>query len=326
MKVWIKNISYYVPERVVTNQEIIDAHSLRMKASWIEKRIGITERRWCDENTAASDLAVEAVKKMNIDEINGAIYVSTISQDFLTPSTASVVKGKLGWKSYYPAIDMNAACAGQIFALDSAVSRLKGSEDKEALVIATETRSKFLNMKDRRTVFLFADGAVVFHLEKSDEAPGEVEWVQSQTIASEDFEILIPGGGSKLPFNDGVDPVETKIKMQDGEKIFETTTETMIGLIHDQLKKYETKVSDYDFFVFHQGNGAIIRKICGALDIPMEKTHINFDKFGNTSSASMGIALADAHEQGKIKKGGKVLVLAMGAGYHVGIASIKWGL
>jgi 3-oxoacyl-[acyl-carrier-protein] synthase-3 len=327
-KVWIKDIAYYVPERVVTNEEIIEAHSLKMKASWIEKRIGITERRWASENQAASDLAIEAAKKLDLQGFEGAIWVSTISQDYYTPSTASIIKGQLGLTDHLPAIDMNNACAGQIFALDNAVARLKTTDEKHALVIATEVRSRFLNMKDRRTVFLFADGAVVFQLEKTDDAPGEVEWCISKTIPSTDFEILVPGGGSRKPFKQFTQEEDFHpfIKMQDGEKIFQATTESLIGLITDSLAKNNLTVEDYDYYVFHQGNGAIISKVCDTLGISSDKTWVNFDHFGNTSSASMGIALAEAQELGKIKKGDRVLVMAMGAGFHVGMASIKWGI
>ncbi len=323
-KVWIKDIAFYVPERIVTNDEIIEAHSLKMRASWIERRIGITERRWASDEQAASDLAVEAAKKLKLNKFKGSVWVSTISQDYFTPSTASIIKSKLGLTDDLPAIDMNNACAGQIFALDNAVARLKTTDETEALVFATEVRSRFLNMKDRRTVFLFGDGAVVFQLEKSDDAPGEVEWCQSKTIPSPDFEILVPGGGSRHPYSSG-EEIHPYIKMQDGEKIFQATTESLIGLITQSLAKNNLTVDDYDYYVFHQGNGAIISKVCNELGISEDKTWVNFDRYGNTSSASMGIALAEAHELGKIKKGNRVLVMAMGAGFHVGMASIIWG-
>lgn len=325
-KVWIKDIAFYVPERKVTNDEIIEAHGLKMKASWIEKRIGITHRRWADKDQAASDLAIEAAKKLNLKNFKGSIWVSTISQDYFTPSTASIIKAKLDLSDDLPAMDVNNACAGQIFALDCAVSRLKTNDEKEALVFATEVRSRFLNMKDRRTVFLFGDGAVVFHLEKSDDAPGEVEWCISKTIPSKDFEILVPDGGSRNPYMDDIEKYHPYIKMQDGEKIFQATTESLIDIISEALAKNNLTVEDYDYYVFHQGNGAIISKVCDKLGISDDKTWVNFGTYGNTSSASMGIALAEAHKLGKIKKGNRVLVMAMGAGFHIGLASIKWGI
>ncbi|MBL6988931.1 MAG: ketoacyl-ACP synthase III [Bacteriovoracaceae bacterium] len=326
INVWPKNIAHFVPEKIVTNNDIIAANSLKMKDSWIQKRIGIYERRWVDEKIAASDLAVMAAKKLNMNNFQGAIWVSTISQDYFTPSTASIIKNKLNLEHDYPAIDLNAACAGQIFALEMAVSRLLTTDEKEALVIATEVRSKFLNKLDRRTVFLFADGACAIHLVKEENSQGNIEWTRCQTIPSDSYEILVLGGGSVHPFDQNNESEYTPfIKMQDGDKIFQRTTESLVTVISGSLKKYNSKISDYDFFVFHQGNGAIIKKVLEAMNVSTDKTLINFDKFGNTSSASMGIALSEAVQQKKINKGDKVLVMAMGAGYHIGLASIVWG-
>jgi 3-oxoacyl-[acyl-carrier-protein] synthase-3 len=331
-KIAITDISYFVPTNKVTNEDIINNKSLseplKMKADFVSKRIGIDERRWSNANTSASDLAVEACKKINLNNFSGSLWVSTISQDFLTPSTASIIKQKLNIKNDSPAYDLNSACAGQIFALDAAHSRLKSHDDEnESLIIATEMRSKFLNPSDRRTVFLFADGACSIKLSKVDDSyPGEVEWIISKTIASQEYEIYIPGGGSKKPLtNESLANGEQYIKMNDGSAIFQATTESLVEEINSILDTKKILISDYDFFIFHQGNGAIIKKVCEKIGVSLNKTHINFNKFGNTSSASMGIAMAEAVELGKIKTGDKVLAMAMGAGYHIGLMSLIWG-
>lgn len=326
MKIAINSCAYYVPENIVDNQQIIDFNSLKMKASWVEKRIGITHRRWADDNLAASDLALKAIEKLNLENFSGSCWVSTISQDFYTPSTASIIKQKIKTDSIYPAFDLNGACAGQIFALDCAYRRLLTTDEKEALVIATEVRSKFLNKLDRRTVFLFGDGACVFHLVKSEEQKGALNWVEAITIPSDQYDIFIPAGGSRTPLDqNSLEEHQNKITMNDGVGIFEKTTESLVEIINRLLSEKSEKLSDYDFFIFHQGNGAIIRKILENLGLSEEQTHINFDKFGNTSSASMGIALAEAIELGKIKTGDRVMMLAMGAGYHIGVSSMTWG-
>lgn len=328
MKVWIKDISYAVPERIVSNQEIINARMLKIKDEWIRNRIGIENRRWAGKDIAASDLAVAAIKKMQLGNFEGPIFVSTISSDYPTPSTASLIKGKLEYKGDAPAIDLNAACAGHLYALDLAVSKLLTSNYTQALVVATETRSKFLNKNDRRTVFLFSDAAAVFLIEKKSCPEGEIEWIETKTIASKDFEILIPSGGSAQPYDESDEEGKQFypfIKMNDGEKIFDATTNHLIATIEDLLLKHSTSIEKYDFFVFHQGNGHIIKVICEKLKIPLEKTEISFNQYGNSSSSSMGLALALAVENKKIKKGNRILMLSMGAGYHIGISSILWG-
>ena len=265
---------------------------------------------------------------MNLASFDGPIFVSTISPDYPTPSTASVIKSKLQWDSDAPAIDISAACAGHLFALDLAKSKLLTSDYKQALVVATETRSKFLNKADRRTVFLFSDAAAVFLIEKNDNAPGSIEWIETKTIASKDFEILVPSGGSAAPYGES-DEVKKSfypyIKMNDGEKIFEATTISLVSMVEASLTKYNKQISDFDFFIFHQGNGDIIKNICKNLNVPIEKTEIVFNQYGNSSSSSMGVALSIALQNGNIKTGDRVLLLSMGAGYHIGLASILWG-
>ncbi len=326
-KVWIKQVSYHVPENIISNKDIIDLNQLKIKDEWIKNRIGIENRRWVDKQTAASDLAVEAILKMNLQDFDGPIFVSTISPDYPTPSTASIIKKKLQLENDSPAIDISAACAGHLFALDLAKSKLLTSHYKQALVVATETRSKFLNKADRRTVFLFSDAAVVFLIEKSDNPTGDIEWIETKTIASKEFEILVPSGGSVAPYENTEEAKSTFypfIKMNDGEKIVEATTVSLITIVTESLTKHNQKVSDFDFFVFHQGNGDIIKNICINLNIPLNKTEIIFNQFGNSSSSSMGLAFAMALENGNIKNGDRVLLISMGAGYHVGLSSILW--
>jgi 3-oxoacyl-[acyl-carrier-protein] synthase-3 len=328
LRVWIAGIANYVPRRVVDNAEIIDRHALKMRASWVERALGVRERRWADEGESASDLAASAVRGLGLDlaRFEGSLVLSTVSPDYLTPSTASLAKRKLGLTSRHPAVDLNAACAGALFALDLAMNRLIATDEREALVVATEVRSRYLNPKDRRTVFLFGDGASAIHLRKDDEAPGHVEWVRSATIPSQESEILVPAGGSAMPLSQAVlDGDQQFITMLDGTKIVELTTGLLVGEIEDVLRQKKMASGDFDFFVFHQGNANISQKICSALGVPADKTWTNFDRFGNTSSASLGIALSEAVQLGRLRRGQRVLLVAMGAGYHVSVASLVWG-
>lgn len=327
MPVWIANLSHYVPPRVVTNDDLIRAEGLKMKASWVERFIGIRERRFAEPDVTASDLAANAIAALGVEDFRGSLFVSTVSPDYLTPSTAALVKRKARLASRHPAIDVNAACAGHLFALDLARARLESTNETEALVVATEVRSRFLNRQDRRTVFLFGDGAAAFHLRKEDASPGSVEWVHSASMPSDAMEIFVPAGGSAMPLSSKVlEEGHQYIVMNDGPKIVELTTKLLVETIQEVLAEKGRTTSDYDVFVFHQGNANISAKICAALGIPEEKTSANFARFGNTSSASCGISLSELHAEGRLKRGDRVLLVAMGAGYHMSVASVVWAL
>jgi 3-oxoacyl-[acyl-carrier-protein] synthase-3 len=326
----ISAVSYHVPSQVITNQSIIEANDLRIRSDWVERRLGIRERRWVVAGEeAASDLAVAAIRKLRIDlgAFSGALWTATISPDYYTPSTGSIIKQKLGMLQSFPTFDLNQACAGQIFALECAINRLRATDETEAIVVATEVRSVFLNKMDRRTVFLFGDGASAFYLCKhlSNEDQTGVEAITVSTISLGDDPIKIPAGGSRSPIDaDAVAANDHRIKMLDGELITRRALDTLTGEIRSRLAKWGRTISDYDFFVFHQGSGSIIQSVCNDLGIAPEKIWTNFDRFGNTAGASMGIALAEAHELKKIPIGSRVLLVAMGAGWHLGLASVVW--
>jgi 3-oxoacyl-[acyl-carrier-protein] synthase III len=325
-KIWIKEVSHYLPNNVLTNQDLIETYKIRMKSFVIEKMLGIKQRCWANENQAASDLAVEAAKKLDLENFEGGIFLSTISGDYPTPSTSSLIKSKLNLAGVAPAIDINNACAGMIFALELAMQRLQITEETQALVISSEVRSRFINKSDRRTAFLFADGASCFLIEENDRAPGTIEWVLTKTIASDNLEIYIPAGGSVKPLAQSVlDNNEHHIVMNDGPLIIEKTKTELVLAIRETLQKKNMTIGDYDYFIFHQGNENLIKKVCKELSININKVEIDFPIHGNTTSASVGISLSWAVSQGKIKKGDRVLIMSMGAGYHMGLVSVMWG-
>src|SRR5262249_5056571 len=157
---------------------------------------------------------------------------------------------------------------------------------------ATEVRSRFLNPKDRRTVFLFGDGACAMYVRDDEAAEGSIEWIQSISLPSDAMEIFVPAGGSMHPLShDFLAQGMQFIRMEDGPKIVELTTGLLVGEIERALGERRVAATDYDFFVFHQGNAAIAEAVLNALGVSPEKTFANFDRYGNTSSASVGIAL-----------------------------------
>jgi 3-oxoacyl-[acyl-carrier-protein] synthase III len=324
MNITIKNVGHYLPEQIISNQDMIDRFSLRMKAGWVEKIVGIKERRWANEDQATSDLAVAACKDFDLKNFKGPLFLSTITGDYLTPSTSSIIKRKLALSGSYPAVDINAACAGFLFALENGINYLLSGKSDQALILASECRSRFINTSDRRTAFLFGDAACALLIEKTDD-DGMIEWVETQTEASEDYEILIPAGGTREPLTEEV--ITSKrhlITMNDGTKISEVTSSKLIDTVNQTLSTKGQKLSDFDHFIFHQGNGLLIRAIAKEMGIDEEKVWINFDRYGNSSSASVGLSFSEAIQSGKVKNGDRILMMAMGAGYHIGMASIKW--
>ncbi len=323
--VFIDFIGSCVPEQIVTNDDLIARESLKMKASWVEKNLGITQRRWAAADQAASDLAVNSLAGYNYEKFDGAIWVSTISPDYLTPSTSSLIKKKLKLSKPSPTFDISAACSGWIFALESAAVRMQASGETEAFAIATEVRSRYLNPKDRRTVFLFADGAVSAHLTNSRPTTSHfrISWTHLSTIPATDFEILVPAGGSVKPLSlEVLENSEQYIQMVDGNSIVEATHKHLIEVILSLVP--QDKLLEYDLILFHQGNKRLILNILALLGLDDSKTHITFDKFGNSSSASIGVTLKDALDTRELVNGAKVLMVTFGHGQHLGLAELIW--
>jgi 3-oxoacyl-(acyl-carrier-protein) synthase III len=322
--IYLKKITACLPERTVTNDEIIANEGLKMKAAWIESRIGIRERRWAAPNQAASDLAFEAVRDLGTGE--ATLFVSTISPDFLTPSTASILKRKLGWTGDRPATDIAAACAGLVFGFELAHHRLLATEEKNVIVCATEVRSRFLNPKDRRTVFIFGDAACAFWFARESEGSiARLDWTSARTEASPEIEILIPGGGSRAPLTaESLARGDAAIQMVDGAGIESAVEGLLLEKLRQELGSRSETVADYDFFVFHQGNSRMIREVCAALGIRENQTLLNFERYGNSSSASVGVVLEEAARLGRIAPGDRVLMIAMGAGRHLGLCGLTW--
>jgi 3-oxoacyl-[acyl-carrier-protein] synthase-3 len=323
--IYIQAIQHYLPPRRISNQELIDLNSLKMKSSWIEGRIGITERRWALPEQAASDLAVEALRKIDMGE--APLFVSTISPDYLTPSTSSEIKRKMNWTGMEMGLDFQAACAGFIFSLELAAQRIQSGVSGKAYACATEVRSRFLDLTDRRTVFLFADAAAGCLLSNDPkDAQGQLLWTATYTQSTGTPEILVPAGGSKTPIElSQLENKDHKIRMVDGVAIEETIYKSLTDKVNENLKIHKESISDYDFVVFHQGNGTLLKNLAMQMGFREDQTHINFNIYGNSSSASLGVALSEAIELGKIKPGNKVLMVAMGAGYQLGVAALRWG-
>ncbi|HAT4259747.1 TPA: ketoacyl-ACP synthase III [Clostridium perfringens] len=312
----------YTPKNLVENERLQEF--LETSDEWIRTRTGI-ERRYIslDENT--SDLAVEASKKalsqarLNAEEID-LIIVATVTPDNFTPSTACIVQDKLGAKNAW-AFDINAACTGFIYALKLGRSLIRSGEANNALIIGAETLSKALNWKDRGSCVLFGDGAGATVLTSTEEDCG-IKCVNVKSDGSKGDSLVIQGLPLNSPFKDGREVSENYINMN-GREIFKFATKVMEESIVEILEKENIKIEDIDAIIPHQANLRIIDYVVKRLGIPREKFITNLQNYGNTSGASIPIALCESIDEGNLKKGDNIIMVGFGGGLTWGAALIK---
>ncbi len=315
----------YAPEQRLTNHEL--ERLIETSDAWITERTGIKERRIASSSQSASDLAYEASKKAfkrcNIkpSELD-LIIVATVSGDMPMPATACILQKLLGAKNAV-AFDINAACSGFIYSMSIADSFVKTGAYKKILLVGVEVLSKFLDWGDRTTCILFGDGAGAAILEPTDSDNG----ILSTHLYSDgnlwDF-IYLPGGGSRHPASS--DTLKNKlhsIKMK-GNETFKVAVKTLENLVMDTLHKNSIDPSKLSLLIPHQANLRIILATAKRLGISMDKIFINVDRYGNTSAASIPIALDEALVSGRMKKGDYVMLEAFGAGLTWASALIKW--
>lgn len=315
----------YTPEGVLTNfdlEKMVDTSD-----EWITERTGIKERRIAKDTEAASDLALEASKKA----MEGAgikpgdidmIIVATVTGDMPLPSTASILQGKLGAKNA-AAFDLNAACSGFIYGLAVADSLIRIGSFKRVLLVGTEVLSRFTDWEDRTTCVLFGDGAGAVLLEPTTEDRGIMSFHLHSDGDLWDL-LYLPAGGSRNPASK--ETVKSKshyIKMK-GNETFRVAVRTLEALVVDALKANKIKPSQLSMLIPHQANLRIIQATASRLDLPMDRVLVNIDRYGNTSSASIPIALDEAMRGGKIRDGDYVLLEAFGGGLTWASALIKW--
>lgn len=315
----------YVPERVLTNfdlEKMVDTTD-----EWIRERTGIRERRIAAEKEAASDLAYEAAKaafkKTDIKPKDiELIIVATVTGDMPFPATACHLQQKLGLKKA-AAFDINAACSGFLYGLSIANGFIRSGTYKRILLIGAELLSRITDWEDRSTCVLFGDGAGAAILEATNEDRGII----STHLRSDGsmWELLhMPGGGSRNPASK--DTVKKKmhcIKMK-GNETFKIAVRTLEGLVRETLAENKLKISQLSMLIPHQANLRIIQATAERLDMPIEKVMVNIDKYGNTSAASIPIALDEAVRQGRVRDGDYVLLEAFGGGLTWASVLIKW--
>jgi len=294
---------------------------------WIRERSGIRERRIADEKEAASDLACEAAKAafkradIKPKDIE-LIIVATVTGDMPTPATACHLQHKLGIKKA-AAFDVNAACSGFLYGLSIADSFIKSGAYKKILIVGAEVLSRVTDWEDRTTCVLFGDGAGAVILKATDEDRGIV----STHIRSNGalWELLnMPGGGSRNPASKESLKKKMHYLRMKGNETFKIAVRTLENLVARTLEENKLKPSQLSLLIPHQANLRIIQATAERLNIPMEKVFVNIDKYGNTSAASIPIALDEAVRQGRVRDGDYVLLEAFGGGLTWASVLIKW--
>ena len=323
MRVGIMGTGSYVPERILTNNDL--AKIVDTNDEWITTRTGIRERRIASDDEATSDLAFKAAEKAIMDagidknEIE-LIIVATMTQDHLTPSTAALVQDKLGIKA--AAFDVSAACTGFIYGFTAGYSFIKAGIYKKVLVIGAETMSRVTDWEDRGTCILFGDGAGAVVL-------GEVEtggFLASHLAAdgSGACELIVPAGGSrKAATAETIENREVYLKMN-GREVFKFAVKAFPESVENVLTQQNLIADDIDIFIPHQANVRIIEAIAKRFKQPLDKFFVNLHKYGNTSGASIPIALDEASKEGRFKKGDKIVATGFGGGLTYGSILFEW--
>lgn len=321
----IKGMGYYVPENVFTNfdfEKIIDTSD-----EWIRTRTGIIERRFASKDQATSDLATEAslkaIKnaKINKEDVD-MIILATTTADYIAQGAACIIQNKLGLKKI-PCFDLNAACTGFIYGLEVAYSLVKSDLYKNILVIGAETLSRIVDMQNRNTCVLFGDGAAAAIVGEVEKGYGFLGF--SIGAEGEDNMILkVPAGGSKKPNNEETIKNRENFVIMKGQDVFKFAVSTLPKVTSDALEKAKLKVNDLSMVFPHQANLRIIESAAKRMKFPLEKFYMNLSRYGNTSSASVGIALGEAIEKGLVKKGDNIALTGFGGGLTYGSTIIKW--
>ncbi len=325
-RVGILGTGSYVPPKVVTNRDL--EKLVDTSDEWITSRTGIKERHVVDGEMAASDLAFAAAKDaladsgMSIADID-QIIVATVTPDRLFPSTACTLQEKLGAEGG-SAVDLSAACSGFVYGLGMAGGMIASGVLDRVLLIGVETLSKILNWRDRGTCVLFGDGAGAAVLGPAEEDGKGILSVRMASDGASGYLLELPAGGSRMPAtHETVEQGKHYIKMQ-GNEVFKYAVRAMYEMALDALSKSGHEVSDVDLLIPHQANLRIITATAKRLGIPMEKVFVNVDRYGNTSAASVPLALDEARKEGRIKEGDLVELVTFGAGFTWGAAVIRW--
>jgi 3-oxoacyl-[acyl-carrier-protein] synthase-3 len=320
VEVTITGLGAYAPERVITNDEL--AQMVETSDEWIVERTGIRERRIAADSEALSDLSLpaarQALEQAGVDAADvDLLVVATVTPDMMFPSTSAILADQLGAKDA-AAYDLSAGCTGFMYAVAQAYGMVAAGLSRRALVIGGDVLSRILDWTDRSTVVLFGDGAGAVVLEPAEEAGFLAFELGADGSGGE--HLWLPGSGSR-----NFDEPDRLVKMN-GREVFKFATRVLVQSAEAVLERCGTSIEEVDVYVPHQANVRIIDHATKKLGIPSDRVVINVDRYGNTSSGSIPLALADAQADGRLREGSLVLMTGMGAGLTWGSALMRWTL
>jgi 3-oxoacyl-[acyl-carrier-protein] synthase-3 len=320
----ITGIGANAPERVLTNAEL--SKMVDTSDEWIVARTGIRERRVAGEDEALSDMALpaarEALERAGVEPRDlDLIIVATVTPDMAFPATAAIMADELGAHNA-GAYDLSAGCTGWMYGVAQAYGMLAGGIARRALVIGGDVLSKIVDWSDRTTCIVFGDGAGAVVMERVEQ--GGFRGFELGADGSGGMQLYLPAGGSRAPTTAETVAEHGHFVHMNGREVFKFATRVLVSSAQKLLDQLGLTVDDIDLYVPHQANVRIIKHAVERLGIPEEKVVVNVDRYGNTSSGSIPLALADAVRDRRVEKGDIVLMTGMGAGLTWGSGVIEW--
>jgi 3-oxoacyl-[acyl-carrier-protein] synthase III len=314
--------------RVLTNADL--EKLVETSDEWILQRTGIRERHIVDPGTATSDLAKEAslgaLEQAGISpEDIGFIVVGTTTPDTIFPSTACVLQNKIGAVNAW-GFDLGAACSGFTYSLTVGLQMVASGAHDHALVVGADVMSSIIDYTDRATCVLFGDGAGAVVLSPAAEGEPAIVGFAHEIDGSGGPALCMPAGGSRMPATHETIDKRLHYVKQDGQAVFKFAVRKTEEICQRVLERHRIEASEIDLFVSHQANRRIIQAAADRLGLPPNKVVINLERFGNTTGATIPLALADAVADKRLKKGDLVMLTSVGAGFTVGAVLLRWGL
>lgn len=320
----ILGLGYYVPPKKITNADL--EKMVDTSDQWIVTRTGIKERRIASKDVASSDLGVEASRLaikdagLNPEDIN-LIITATITPDMFFPATSCIIQDKIGAKNA-ASFDINAACSGFVFGVVMAQQFINTGMYGNILVVGTEKLTSIVDWKDRSTCVLFGDGAGACVVGKSKDRNIISSFMGAD--GSGGHLLNVPAGGSRLPATEETVKERLHFLKMEGNEVFKIAVRIMVEAANNAIAKVGLACKDIDLLIPHQANIRILMAVAKRLGLSEEKIFMNIEKYGNMSAASTAVALAEASEQGRIKKDDHIVLVAFGGGLTYGAAVIKW--
>ncbi len=323
----IKSLATYVPPRLLTNadlEKLVDTTD-----EWIMQRTGIRERHIVDPGVATSDLAreaaLEAISRAGLAPTDiDLIIVGTVTPDMLFPSTACLVQHKIGATRAW-GFDLSAACSAFTYALTVGSQMVAAGAATNVLVIGADVMSSLIDYTDRATCVLFGDGAGAVVLGVSDDPTVGILDFEHQVDGSGGPSLCMPAGGSLRPASSETVEQRLHFVKQEGQAVFKFAVRNTGEVCERLLRRNGVTAASLDLFVSHQANRRIIMSAAERIGLPEEKVVVNIDRFGNTTAATIPLALNDALTSGRLKKGDLILLASVGAGFTVGSVLVRWG-